>query len=102
VIIDEQLDRHAARVGAELLAALREIAPRHPFIKEVRGAGLLIGVDLTLDRAGCEKLFHACLSRGLLTMGYTPRVRINPPLVITREQALDGVARFDSACLELH
>jgi 4-aminobutyrate aminotransferase-like enzyme len=46
-------------------------------------------------------LFQACLRRGLLAMCYGPRIRINPPLVITREQALDGIARFDAALAEV-
>jgi len=100
-IVEERLPEHAAEVGAALTGALREIAARHPLIAAVRGSGLMIGVDLTLDRAGCERLFHACLRRGLLTMAYTPRLRINPPLVITRAQALEGAALFDAACDEV-
>ena len=54
-----------------------------------------------MPRARCEQLFHACLRRGLLCMCYAPRVRINPPLVITREQALEGIDLLTEACAEL-
>ena len=72
---------------------------------EVRGKGLLLGFELVRDKKSrtplpksqCEQIFQLCLRRGLLTMSYSPRVRINPPLVITREQALEGVAILDEA-----
>jgi 4-aminobutyrate aminotransferase-like enzyme len=94
VIVDDRLDARAADAGATLLGALRPLRERFDFVGDVRGVGLLIGVDLRVDRAGCEWIFRECLRRGLLTMAYAPRVRINPPLVITREQALEGAAIF--------
>jgi 4-aminobutyrate aminotransferase-like enzyme len=76
---------------------------KHPFFGDVRGRGLLIGLDLVRDRKSkqplsrkvMELIFHEALKRGLLIMGYFPRVRINPPLVITREQAEVGAAILD-------
>jgi 4-aminobutyrate aminotransferase-like enzyme len=110
VIVEERLDARAAEVGALMLAELTRRTARFPFVRGVRGRGLLIGFDLVrpsdrgdggdgapLDRASCEWLFRACLERGLLTMAYTPRVRINPPLTITREQALEGVELLTAA-----
>ncbi|HUS63017.1 MAG TPA: aminotransferase class III-fold pyridoxal phosphate-dependent enzyme [Kofleriaceae bacterium] len=97
VIVEERLPAHAAEVGAAMLEGLERLQKKHPVMRAVRGAGLFLGVDLDLDRAGSERLFHACLRRGLLTMAYSPRLRINPPLVITRAQALDGLARLDDA-----
>jgi 4-aminobutyrate aminotransferase-like enzyme len=107
VIIEERLAAHARALGAELLTALQALAARSPFVKNVRGQGLLLGFDLTaedgqpLPRERCAQLFHACLRRGLLTLCYAPRVRINPPLVITREQALEGMELLAQACAEL-
>ncbi len=97
VIVDERLDQHAAQVGEVLLAALQRLAGKHARLSGVRGQGLLLGFDLALDRPGCERLFHECLRRGLIVMAYTPRVRINPPLVISEAQALEGVAILDEA-----
>ena len=73
------------------------------FIGDVRGVGLLIGVDLVgdratnelLNRAATERIFLDALQRGLLMMGYFPRMRINPPLTITREQADQGLDILD-------
>lgn len=107
VIIEQRLSAHAQAIGAELLAALQALPAQFPFITDVRGQGLLLGFDLVgqrglpLPRERCEQLFLACLRRGLVTQCYAPRVRINPPLVITREQALEGVALLAEACAEL-
>jgi 4-aminobutyrate aminotransferase / (S)-3-amino-2-methylpropionate transaminase / 5-aminovalerate transaminase len=48
-----------------------------------------------LSKSNCEWIFKQCLQRGLLTMAYAPRVRINPPLLITEEQAQQGAAILD-------
>jgi 4-aminobutyrate aminotransferase-like enzyme len=105
VIVEERLDARAAETGEALLGALRPLAEKYPFVGEVRGRGLFLAVELVADRHtraplprdACEKIFRHALARGLLTMAYSPRVRINPPLVITREQALEGAALFDEA-----
>ena len=76
---------------------------KYDFVGEVRGKGLLLAVELVkskqtrepLAKPTCEWIFRQCLERGLLTMAYAPRVRINPPLVITEEQALEGAAILD-------
>jgi 4-aminobutyrate aminotransferase len=67
---------------------------RHPLIGDVRGRGLLIGVDLVTDRDrkapaadAAERILYACLSRGLsfkTTMGNV--LTWTPPLIVTREQ----------------
>ncbi|HEY7958367.1 MAG TPA: aminotransferase class III-fold pyridoxal phosphate-dependent enzyme [Polyangia bacterium] len=109
VIVDQRLEAHAAEVGRALYEALAPLAEKYPFVGEVRGEGLLIAVELVADRRTraplaqetCEWLFHECLRRGLVTMCYAPRVRINPPLVITREQALEGAAIFETALAAL-
>lgn len=103
VIEQEGLVEKADRVGAVLLRGLRELQEKYEFIGDVRGAGLLIGMDLVKDRKTREPLprkvtewiFLAALRRGLLMMGYFPRVRINPPLTLTEEEAREGVAILD-------
>jgi 4-aminobutyrate aminotransferase-like enzyme len=69
----------------------------------------MIGLELVVDKKSrqplgkkaCENIFLAAMRRGLLTMAYAPRVRINPPLVITLEQALEGVEILDEAFAEV-
>jgi 4-aminobutyrate aminotransferase-like enzyme len=80
-----------------------EFKEKYEFVGDVRGRGLLLGLDLVRDHATrhelsrqvMEVIFKEALRRGLLVMGYFPRVRINPPLVITERQAEAGVAILD-------
>jgi 4-aminobutyrate aminotransferase/(S)-3-amino-2-methylpropionate transaminase len=107
-IVDEGLVANSERVGALMLERLRRLQ-RFPFIGEVRGKGLMLGVDVVTDRthntpmpsALTRRLFHAALERGLLAMCYGPRIRINPPLVIDAATALEGIELLDSAFEEL-
>jgi len=108
-IIDEGLAANAARVGAVLLRELRRLQERYEFIGDVRGVGLLVGMDLVKDRRTkeplarevSERIFLGALRRGLLLMGYFSRVRINPPLVLTETEARDGVAILDEVFAEV-
>jgi len=91
-IEDHGLCRNAAEIGEHAVRRLRGAMDAHPLIGDVRGLGLLIGVELTLpderraiDEA--ERVMYACLSGGLsfkLTMGNI--VTLVPPLTVTREQ----------------
>ena len=82
VIQDEDLPGRSATLGEFFLAELRSI--RHPVIREIRGRGLLIGIELAVPaRPYCERLMEL----GLLCKETHHRViRIAPPLVITREE----------------
>jgi len=99
----EKLVENSRRVGALLLKRMLELQEKYEFIGDVRGRGLLIGIDLVRDRKGKEMLsrritetiFKQALKRGLVSMSYFPRVRINPPLVITEQQAEAGAAIID-------
>jgi 4-aminobutyrate aminotransferase/(S)-3-amino-2-methylpropionate transaminase len=99
----EGLVENSAAVGAFLLERLLRLKEKYEFIGDVRGKGLMIGIDLVRDRGSKEMLgrsvtetiFKESLRRGLLVMGYFPRMRINPPLVITRAQAEAGAEILD-------
>jgi 4-aminobutyrate aminotransferase/(S)-3-amino-2-methylpropionate transaminase len=105
IIVKENLVRNSERVGAVMLAKLETLKEKYRFIGDVRGKGLMLGLDLVKDRATKEPvskdvtqaLFQECLRRGLVAMCYSPTIRINPPLVITEAQALEGLAIFDEA-----
>ena len=108
-ILDEELVENSERVGAVLLAELRRLQEKYEFIGDVRGLGLLIGLDLVKDRASkellssavTEEIFRSAFRRGLLLMGYFPRVRINPPLILTESEARDGAAILDEVFAEV-
>lgn len=115
-IRDERLADNAARVGGVLLDGLRRIASRHCSIANVRGKGLLVGFDLVrprpsraasafaegvpdplLPKDGCVKFFKECLANGLILMGYTPRVRIHPPLILSADEATRALGIIEGA-----
>ena len=91
-MVREQLQANAAAVGAYLQAGLLELAEHPPLIGEVRGKGLMIGIELvrnrqTKERADTERdaVVLAAFRRGLVTLG-TGRnaIRLSPPLVLTK------------------
>jgi predicted acetylornithine/succinylornithine family transaminase/N-acetyl-ornithine/N-acetyl-lysine deacetylase len=96
IIEEEALPERAARLGAYALERLRAL--RSPLIREVRGRGLLLGIELS-RRA--QPYLEALVERGVLALPAGPNVlRLLPPLVITEEQldrVLDIVAEMLSA-----
>jgi 4-aminobutyrate aminotransferase/(S)-3-amino-2-methylpropionate transaminase len=109
VIEEERLVENAERVGVFMLRRLREMQERYPFIGDVRGKGLLIGVELVKDRATkealakdvCVRLFRDCLEHGLISMVYTPSFRVNPPLTIDEETAATALGILEEAFARL-
>jgi 4-aminobutyrate aminotransferase / (S)-3-amino-2-methylpropionate transaminase / 5-aminovalerate transaminase len=104
VILRDKLVANAAKVGAAMLERLREMKADSPLIGAVRGRGLMIGVDLVEPKTGaalpkpvCREVFEEGLKRGVLTMAYNPSLRINPPLVISEAQALNGLSLLGEA-----
>jgi ornithine--oxo-acid transaminase len=83
VILDEKLPEKAAKVGARLKDLLEEL--EHPNLKEVRGRGLMIGVEFT---ARVRPLVEDLMRRGLLAKDtHENTVRFAPPLILTMAQA---------------
>ena len=105
ILLKEDLVRNAERVGKVMLARLEAMKEKHRCVGEVRGKGLMLGLELVRDRQTKEPLgkeitralYQECLRRGLVAMTYSPSIRINPPLVISEATALDGLAILDEA-----
>jgi 4-aminobutyrate aminotransferase len=96
-LVEHELAANAAKVGEHLLARLRALAASHAPVRDVRGRGLMIGIELpTHDDA--VALEQECFARGLLalTCGESS-VRLAPPLVVTIEQADVAVDILDAA-----
>jgi len=95
------MDNAKAR-GDELLAGLREIARKHPgLVKDVRGIGLMIGVEFDTHEHA-DAVEWAAFQRGLLTLTAGKSVvRMAPPLVLTAEQAAIGLRIFGEAVAEV-
>jgi 4-aminobutyrate aminotransferase len=108
-LLREGLVRNAADVGAHLLDRLRDMAPRHPLVGDVRGKGLMIGIELvrnreTKERAAEERdaLVDAMFRRGVLVLGAGKNaVRLSPPLVLTKAQADVAVSVLDEALADV-
>ena len=84
-----------ARVGDHLERGLRSMAARHPLIKEIRGAGLIWGLELTRDAA---PVIREGLARGVIVNRTAETVvRLLPPLVITEAEIDEALGRLDAA-----
>jgi 4-aminobutyrate aminotransferase/(S)-3-amino-2-methylpropionate transaminase len=100
---------HARRVGAAMLAGLRDLQARHPLVGDVRGRGMLFGLELVRHRATKERiapetarrLLFALGRRGILTAGAGPVLRLSPPLVLSETLAAKGVGLLDDALSEV-
>ncbi len=104
-LLRDGLIRNAAEVGAHLLAAAKTLIDKHPLVGDVRGRGLMIGIELVRDRQTKERatterdrLVRECFNRGLLVLGAGRNaIRLSPPLVLTTEQADTAVRILDEA-----
>lgn len=102
-IQEEGLCERSERMGDLFMAGLREVQQRHPDkIAEVRGRGLMIGLEFTEDEVG-ELCIGQMTKRGMIA-AYTlnnPRViRIEPPLIISEAQIQFAIETFESALIE--
>src|SRR6266566_4766209 len=106
-IVDEELVAHSRRLGAVMLAEMQRWEDEIPIVSDVRGRGLMLGMDLVvpgtrklLDKKITRWIFDTLLARGVIAMIYNPEVRINPPLVITDEQAMEALATMKAVLEE--
>ena len=98
VITSENLLANAADQGDFLISGLRELRQKYPgFITDVRGTGLMIGVEFrTAEEA--EEVQRQAFERGLLVLECGERsIRISPPLVVSRAQASTGLQLLGEA-----
>lgn len=104
-LVENGLMQNAAEQGSYLMDALEEIQVRHPSIGQVRGKGLMIGVEFVKDKASKEpavELRNAVerksFETGLITLGCgTSTIRMAPPLVIEQGQIDEALATFEAA-----
>jgi 4-aminobutyrate aminotransferase len=105
-LVEGGLMENAARMGDRLLTAAGRLMDKHPCIGDVRGSGLMVGVEFVKDRATREpagelvhELVQRAFSRGLLLLGAgKSTLRLAPPLVIS-EQDVDTAMRMIDDCL---
>jgi L-2,4-diaminobutyrate transaminase len=106
ILVGEDLVGNSARVGAYLQARLRDAFGKHPLVGEVRGVGLMAGVELMADPAGrrpfdsalkvAYRVAQRCLEEGLIVRALPAGdvLAFSPPLCITRDEVDQVVERF--------
>ncbi|MCA1826707.1 MAG: aspartate aminotransferase family protein [Myxococcales bacterium] len=105
ILQKENVLQNVREVGNAMLDELRTWPDRMRWVGDVRGEGLLIGVELVADRNTkeplpknvCQEIFQDGLRRGLLAMSYTHAIRLQPALTIDRETALSGLSLLREA-----
>jgi 4-aminobutyrate aminotransferase len=106
-LLEEGLVDHAARMGAHLMDRMLDWPERFPAVGDVRGLGLMIGIELVRDQQTKEKapelrdaVVRAAFERGLLVLGAGDNtIRLCPPLVVTRDQCDFAVETLEE-CLK--
>jgi len=107
-LLEEGLIENAARMGAHIRSRIDGWPARFPTVGQVRGLGLMIGIEMVRDQQSREKapqirdrVVDLAFERGLLVLGAGENsIRLCPPLVVTRDQCDFAVETLE-ACLKL-
>ncbi|MEX2662754.1 MAG: acetyl ornithine aminotransferase family protein [Vicinamibacterales bacterium] len=108
-LLKEQYIANAAAVGVHLMDGLQELQKKHQLIGDIRGMGLMIGIELVKDRLTKERatdarnaVVQAMFRRGILVLGAGRNaVRLAPPLVLSKDQADSVLAMLDESLAEV-
>ena len=100
IIDEEHLVQNSKRMGEYFLGKLMPFVDHYPFVGEVRGAGLFLAIELVKDKVSKEplskqstyRIFHELLKRGLLTMSYEAKFRIQPSMNIDEKTIDESIA----------
>jgi 4-aminobutyrate aminotransferase len=87
--------KNAAEVGRHILGRIRDWPAKHPMVGDVRGLGLMIGVEIVKDQKSKatahderDRIVELAFERGFLFLGAGENsIRVAPPLIVTKEQA---------------
>lgn len=109
VLEEEKLAENAVRQGAYLMERFRSLMEQYEWIGDVRGLGLLIGVDIVTDRETKKrdknrtaKICWRCWEKGLILAFFSGNIlRIAPPLTLTRQEAEQAMDIIESAMADV-
>lgn len=104
-LLERELVRNSAEVGSYLQQGLRKLMNKHDSIGDVRGLGMMIGVEFVESKASMkpapelrDQIENAAFERGLILLGAGHNtIRWSPPLVLSRENADVAIEIFDDA-----
>ncbi|HEX9189808.1 MAG TPA: acetyl ornithine aminotransferase family protein [Vicinamibacteria bacterium] len=107
-LVEREYAANAANVGEYFLSRLRELQSRHDVIGDVRGKGLMIGMELVTDRASrtpakelCDAVIHRAFRNGLLLLSCgTSTVRFMPPLLVTTADVDEATTLLEASLAE--
>lgn len=99
VLLEEGMIDNAAKMGDYFISRLKNI--KSPYIKEVRGKGLLIGVELKPDAGGARRFCETLMKKGLLCKEtHENTVRFAPPLIIKRDEIDWALERIEPVFMQ--
>ena len=104
-LLQDGLVENAGKVGAYLIEKLKGLQAKHSVIGDVRGLGLMVGIELVKDRGGREpaprergEVIERAFDRGLLTLPCgASTIRLSPPLIARQADVDKAVAILDAA-----
>jgi 4-aminobutyrate aminotransferase len=107
-LVEREYAANAATVGEYFMARLRDLQARHETIGDVRGKGLMIGMELVKDRASrapakdlCDAVIHRAFHNGLILLSCgTSTVRFMPPLLVTRAEVDEAITLLEASLVE--
>ncbi len=107
-LVDQEYAANAAEVGSYFKDRLRELQARHEVIGEVRGKGLMIGIELVTDRFSrtparelCDAVIHRAFENGLILLSCgVSTVRFMPPLMATKADVDEGLSILEPSLEE--
>jgi 4-aminobutyrate aminotransferase len=108
-LVERRYAANAARIGEYLMGKLHALAARYPLIGEVRGKGLMIGIELVLDpitkapaKKLCDELITRAFHQGLLLLSCgASTIRLMPPLLIDQADADEAVFLLEKSLIEV-
>jgi 4-aminobutyrate aminotransferase len=107
-LVEREYAANAAAVGEHFMARLRELQGRHDVIGDVRGKGLMIGMELVKDRASrgpakelCDAVIRRAFHNGLILLSCgASTVRFMPPLLVTRSEVDEAMTLLEASLVE--
>jgi len=108
-LLEGGLVENSRDVGAYLEGGLRKLAEKYDCIGDVRGLGMMLGVEFVTDKETLkpapelrDKIEYACYERGLIVLGCGANtIRWSPPLILTKENVDVALAIFDEVIAAL-
>jgi 4-aminobutyrate aminotransferase len=107
-LVEDGYARNAAELGLHFMQRLRELQARHTVVGEVRGRGLMIGMELVTDAASkapakqlCQRVVERAFQNGLLLLSCgVSTLRFMPPLLVTRDEVDEAITLLEASLTE--